>query len=88
MDAAAAFADIIKDKRLRAETLWTIAGQLRRLSGNDRAEAILTMADNATDEIKSQLSRVWMFGDLYLVHLKHGGKAAAWETWRRRLKIA
>ena len=86
--AAAAFANTIKDKRLRAETLWTIAGQLRRLSGNDRAKAINAMADTATDEIKSQLSQVWMFGDLSLVHLRHGETDAAWKAWQRGLNIA
>jgi peptidoglycan hydrolase-like protein with peptidoglycan-binding domain len=88
LDAAAAFADTIKNKRLRAETLWTIAGQLRRLSGADRAKVINGMADDAADEIKSQLSQVWMFGDISLVHLKHGETAAAWKVWQRGLKIA
>jgi hypothetical protein len=88
LDAAAAFANTIKDKRLRAETLWTIAGQLRRLSGNDRAGVINAMADIATEEIKSRLSQVWMFGDLTLVHLRHGENDAAWKTWQRGLKIA
>jgi hypothetical protein len=36
LSAAANFADTVKDKRLRAETLWTIAGQFRRPTGGIR----------------------------------------------------
>jgi hypothetical protein len=36
LSAAANFADTVKDKRLRVETLWTIAVQFRRLTGGTR----------------------------------------------------
>jgi hypothetical protein len=88
LSAAANFANTIKDKRLRAETLWTIAGQFRRLTGSDQTNQISTLAESATNKIKSQLSRAWMFSDLSLSYLSHGETATAWQTWRRGLKIS
>lgn len=78
----------ISDKQLRAHGLWSIAAAQRR--GGDEAGAARTerLASEATDDIKSRVSRVWMFGDIALGHAARGETNSAWTAFGRALKVA
>jgi len=78
----------IKDDRLRAHTLWTVAARQRRSGNVEAAAKTEAMAEKATGEIKSTLGRMWMFTELSLSHRQAGEHEAAWEDFQRALKIA
>ncbi len=86
--AAVKTAQGISDKQLRAHGLWSIAAEQRR--GGDEAGAARTesLAGKATDDLKSRVSRVWMFGDIALDHAARGETNAAWTAFGRALKVA
>jgi len=77
----------IKDDRLRAHTLWTIAARQRRAGNVEAAAKTEPMAEKATAEIKSALSRMWMFTELSLSHMEAGAREAAWADFERALEI-
>ena len=78
----------IKDDPLRAQTLWTIAAEMR-ISGDEAgAEGAETLAREATEDIKSRISRVWMFGDFALNRAAFGEMDAAWDAFHAGLKVA
>lgn len=81
-------AEAVEDDRLRAETLWTVAAQQQR--SGDIAGALKTeaRAEAATRDVKSGLSRVWMFGDLALAHAASLDMDAAWAAFYSGLLIA
>ena len=78
----------VEDDPLRAQTLWTIAAE-RRLSGDETGAAETeTLARQATNDIRSRLSRVWMFGDFALNRAAVGEVAAAWDALHAGLRAA
>ena len=78
----------IDDNRLRAHTLWTIAAE--QVRAGDAAGAIRTqgLADQATGEIKSTLSRVWMFSEIATGHAAEDEQEAAWAAFGNGLVAA
>lgn len=81
-------ADAIADRRLRAETLWTLAVLRQRAGDAGGAAATRALAESATRDMKSQLSRVWMFSDLAIQHSRHAETAAAWQTFGQGMALA
>lgn len=78
----------IDDNRLRAHTLWTIAAEQIRAGDNKGAETTKAYANQATGEIKSTLSRVWMFGEIATGHAAAGEEIAAWAAFDHGLTVA
>ncbi len=78
----------IDDNRLRAHTLWTIAAEQVRAGLEDRAGETRKLAEQATAEIKSTLSRVWMFSEIASVHAQQGEDEAAWEAFDHGHRVA
>ena len=74
---AAAAARKIDDNRLRAHTLWTIAAEQIRAGDDPGAQKTKTYTNQATGDIKSTLSRVWMFSEI-----------AAWTAFDHGLTVA
>lgn len=87
-DQAISTAMLIKDNKLRAQTLWTLAIG-RALAGDVAGSQQTTaMAERATAEIKSPLSRAWMFSEIALAHLAKDREQPAWVAFERALAIA
>jgi len=78
----------IEDGRLRAQTLWSITAERRRVGDTDGAAATEAEAEDATDLIVSRLSQVWMFSDIALVHARHARPDDADDALRRALDVA
>ncbi|PPR73469.1 MAG: hypothetical protein CFH03_00736 [Alphaproteobacteria bacterium MarineAlpha3_Bin2] len=74
---AVAAARKIDDNRLRAHTLWTIAAEQIRAGDDPGPQKTKTYANQATGDIKSTLSRVWMFSEI-----------AAWAAFDHGLTVA
>lgn len=74
-------ANAIADQRLRTQTLWTIAAAQRRADDREGAAATQTLAEAATRDMKSQLSRVWMFSDIAVQHHRNAETDAAWRAF-------
>ena len=77
----------IKDNRLRAHTLWSIAHEQRISGGQQAANTMEALADTATNAIKSRLSQVWLFADLADQHVRRGDVKQSWKMFDRGLKI-
>lgn len=86
-DRAARIAEKVDDDRLRAHTLWTIAADQRRAGNDDGAKATEALADTATSEIKSKLTRVWMFAEIAIDHARKGESEIGWDAFRRGLGV-
>ena len=69
---------LIKDDRLRAHILWTIADERRRAQDAPGTALALKRAQSATDDIKSPFSRVWMLCDIAVDRAGHQEIDAAW----------
>ncbi len=80
-------ADMIEDRRLRAHTLWLIAAR-QGAAGDDDWERTEIRAQEATNEITGDLSRVWMFADIAEGHAIAGESEAAWRAFERGIGIA
>lgn len=78
----------ITDHRLRAYALWTVACQQKHAGDEHGAEATEALADKSTGEIKSRLSRVWMFADLAAQHARQGHPETGWDAFQQGLKIS
>ena len=78
----------IDDTKLRAHTLWTIFDIQRRAGDREGAVETKRLAQRASGEIKSALSKVWMFSEIASGHATTGAKSAAWTAFARGLKIA
>ena len=74
---AVAAARKIDDNRLRAHTLWTIAAEQIRAGDDPGPQKTKTYTNQATGDIKSTLSRVWMFSEI-----------AAWAAFDHGLTVA
>ena len=85
---ATATAGNIDDNRLRAHTLWTIAAEQVRAGNEAGAAATRKLAETATGEIKSTLSRVWMFSEIATAHTHEGEDEAAWEAFDHGHRVA
>ena len=69
---------LIKDDRLRAHILWTIADERRRAQDTAGTSLALEQAQLATDDIKSPFSRVWMLCDIAVDRAQRQEIDAAW----------
>ena len=78
----------IDDSRLRAHTLWTIAAEQFRAGDADGAIGTKDLAEQATGEIKSTLSQVWMFSEIAIGHAAADEQDAAWAAFGNGLEAA
>jgi tetratricopeptide (TPR) repeat protein len=78
----------IDDNRLRAHSLWTIAAEQIRAGDDAGAKRTKAYANQATGDIKSTLSRVWMFSDIATGHAAEGEEIAAWAAFDHGLTVA
>ena len=85
---AVAAARKIDDNRLRAHTLWTIAAEQIRAGDDPGPQKTKTYANQATGDIKSTLSRVWMFSEIATGHAAEGEEIAAWAAFDHGLPVA
>ena len=85
---AVAAARKIDDNRLRAHTLWTIAAEQIRAGDDPGPQKTKTYANQATGDIKSTLSRVWMFSEIATGHAAEGEEIAAWAACDHGLTVA
>ena len=85
---AVAAARKIDGNRLRAHTLWTIAAEQIRAGDDPGAQKTKTYANQATDDIKSTLSRVWMFSEIATDHAAEGEEIAAWAAFDHGITVA
>jgi len=85
---AVTIAGRIDDNRLRAHTLWTIAGAQSRAGFGATAAETEALADASTAEIKSELSRVWMFCDVAVEHAVATKPEAGWKAFKKGLRAA
>ena len=81
-------ARFIKDEPLRAHVLWTIAAEQRKAGNSSAAAKTEDHARQASGDIRSPLSQVWMYGDFSLSLLAQGEGEAAWVAFRNGLKVA
>lgn len=81
-------ADRIDDNRLRAHTLWTIAAEQARAGDDAGARLSRARANEATTEIKSSLTQVWMFSDIAIQHAVAGEQDAGWTAFNQALQVA
>ncbi|HJO68592.1 MAG TPA: peptidoglycan-binding domain-containing protein [Rhodospirillales bacterium] len=87
-DEAVNATDKIADDQLRAHILWMIAGERARAGDTAGASRTEALARAATDQIKSPLSRVWMYGDIASNNLAAGDEKAARAAFRNALSVA
>lgn len=87
-DRAVETARQITDDSLRAQTLWSVAGMRRRNGDEAGARTADEAAEAATAEIKSGMSRVWVFAEVAVAHARAAEPDAAWKAFRRGLAIA
>ena len=87
-DEAVQVAAEINDDRLRAQILWTVAAERERMGDKNGALRTAKLAREASDEIKSPLSRIWMYGDIASAHVAAGDERAAWHAFRTALSAA
>jgi len=83
---AAGLASEIEDNRLRAYTLWSVAYQQERGGDQVGSDETRGLALKTTDEIKSRLSRVWMYADLAAQNARRGDDALAWDAFNSGLE--
>ena len=78
----------ITDDQLRAHVLWTIRAERNRFGDEAGARRTENLARQASAEIKSPLSRVWMFGDISSSHVVAGEPNHAWTAFLSALDVA
>ncbi len=81
-------ADRIDDNRLRAHTLWSIAAEQTRAGDEAGAKLSRERAEQATAEIKSTLTQVWMFSEIATEHAVVGENDAGWSAFNQGLQVA
>ena len=87
-DEAVQATDKIADDQLRAHILWTVASERARAGDAAGASRTEALARAATEQIKSPLSRIWMYGDIASNHLAAGDQKAARGAFRNALFVA
>jgi hypothetical protein len=85
---AEAVIEKVTDDELRAEILWAMVAERRRVDGIDGASATEARARQATDAIKSPLRRIWLLGDLASTLARNSRSEPAWALFQSALKIA
>jgi len=88
LDQAEAVIKKVTDDELRAEILWAMVAERRRIDGIEAASATEARARQATDAIKSPLRRVWLLGDLANTLARNSRPDAAWTLFQSALEIA
>jgi len=88
LEKALEAAHLIKDDRLRAHIFWTIADERRRGGDVPGATRAQEQASNATDDILSPFSRVWMLCDIAMERAKRQENDAAWSVFNLALDEA
>ncbi|MEQ8192916.1 MAG: hypothetical protein RIB59_00360, partial [Rhodospirillales bacterium] len=76
-DKAVEMIERVTDDRLRAQGFWLISLQQRLAGDIANARKTQNRAEKETEEIKSLLSKIWMFGDITDAYLKNGQKIQA-----------
>lgn len=80
-------ADNIENASLRAYTLWTVAAVQAEQGDEAGTDKTVVLAEMATKNITSALSRVWMFGNLASERAARGDRPEAFGLFRRGLLI-
>lgn len=88
LDEALESAHLIKDDRLKAHIFWTIADERRRGGDLDGATRAQDAATDATQNIMSPFSRVWMLCDIAEERAKRLETDAAWSVFNVALEEA
>ena len=78
----------IDNDRLRAYTLWTAATAQMRKGFAEDARKTQVLAEEATEEIGSTLSQVWLYGDIATESAEAGQKDMARTAFRKGVAIA
>jgi peptidoglycan hydrolase-like protein with peptidoglycan-binding domain len=78
----------IDDDRLRAYTLWSVAAAYEEEGARKEAEHASALADQATGDIKSALSQVWLLGDVASERAALGQGEFAATAFKRGLQIS
>ncbi len=78
----------IDNDRLRAYTLWTAAAAQIRKGYNGDGNETKALAIEATEEIVSSLSRVWLYGDIASETSETGQKELARTAFQNGMAIA
>jgi len=81
-------AALISDGKLRAQTLWALATRRADAGDAQGVTKITALAENATGEIISPFTKVWMFSEIAQAHLSADREPAAWVAFQRALGIA
>ena len=87
-DQAVEATEEISDDSLRAHVLWTITADRKRAGDEAGVLATEKLALAATKDIKSTLSRVWMFGDIALNHAAADEPDDAWRAFNNGMAEA
>lgn len=87
-DKASALADTIKDRKLRAQLLWLASVKADRINQPDRKNHFQNLAEAATEDVISRISRVWIHVDMALDHQRYGEKAKAKKAIMRGQLVA
>jgi hypothetical protein len=87
-DLAVQTAGLISDNKLLAHTLWSLTTE-RLINGDNKSAAKLEkMAEQATRQIKSPFTRVWLFSEIAIEHFLAKRLELAWSNFKRALTIA
>jgi peptidoglycan hydrolase-like protein with peptidoglycan-binding domain len=78
----------IKDDQLRAQVLWTISVEGKDAGDPAGLARTEKLAHQATEDIKSPLTRVWMLSDVASNGAAAGAAVAAWKAFRSGLGLA
>ena len=73
-------ADLVSDDRLRAHIIWAISDERKRAQSK-YFDAAHKKAIDATVDIKSTLSRVWMLCDIAETRARKGDLEGAWDLY-------
>jgi peptidoglycan hydrolase-like protein with peptidoglycan-binding domain len=81
-------AELISDNKLLAHTLWWLTTE-RLINGDNKSAAKLEkMAEQATRQIKSPFTRVWLFSEIAIEHFLAQRVKLSWSNFQRALSIA
>ncbi|MDH3336066.1 MAG: hypothetical protein OEL50_05425, partial [Rhodospirillaceae bacterium] len=87
MEKSLEVADLVSDDRLRAHIVWAMADERKRAESKFFNMANKKAID-ATGDIKSSLSRVWMLCDISQTRAAKGNIDGAWDLYNQAKKDA
>lgn len=87
-DEAVTTAGRINDNRLRAQTFWSLSARRGKAGDDAGAKETRSKARDSSFDIRSALSRTWMFGDIAVERAIAGKPDAAITAFRSGLKEA